>query len=75
MAEETPAREGWQAEGALSQRKWHFIRGNTSLCGKFGFYFGEVMEGGLKPGGEGDCAECKRRVEREIAKQNKRGAR
>ena len=58
--------EGWQAEGAHTQRRWHYIRGTKSICGKFGFYFGEIVDGGLKPGGPDDCAECKRRVQREL---------
>ncbi len=62
-------REGWQAEGSYTQRKWHFIRGTESLCGKFGLYFGEVIPGGLKSStSRDDCADCKRRVDREIAK-------
>lgn len=69
---ETP-REGWQMEGASSQRRWHYIRNHDSLCGRFGFYFGEVAPG-LQPGNPGsDCAECIRRVAREIEKAEPEG--
>ena len=61
-------REGWQMEGASAQRRWHYIEGSTSLCGRFGFYMGEVGQA-LQPGNPGsDCAECVRRVARKIEK-------
>lgn len=70
MSESTEPREGWQAEASRSQRKWHFIVGTESLCGKFGFYFGEVAEGGMTLSDRtDDCAECKRRVARELARR------
>ena len=61
-------REGWQMEGAFNQRRWHYIEGSTSICGRFGFYMGEVGPA-LQPGNPGsDCAECVRRVARKIEK-------
>lgn len=70
-AENPPeARYGWQAEGASSQRRWHFIDGHESLCHKFGFYFGAIAEGGLKAGTPGvDCADCLRRVDMLLEQQ------
>lgn len=68
-ASSPPPREGWQAEGSSSTRRWHFIRGATSLCGRFGFYRGELVEGGLKASTSAvDCSACKRAVDVELAK-------
>ena len=66
-------REGWQMEGAFNQRRWHYIEGSTSICGRFGFYMGEVGQA-LQPGNPGsDCAECVRRVARKIEKAKSDG--
>lgn len=63
-------REGWQAERALHLRKFHFIRGTEALCGRFGFYFGEISTKGMtRSNNEFDCAECRRRVDRELTKR------
>jgi hypothetical protein len=59
--------EGWQAEKAWSQRVYHYIVGTFSLCGRLGFYTGELMPHKGKKGAE-DCAECFRRVEKRLAK-------
>ena len=67
-------REGWQMEGASAQRRWHYIEGSTSICGRFGFYKGEVGQA-LQPGNPGsDCAECVRRVARKIEKAKSGGS-
>lgn len=69
VAPEKP-REGWQAEGSYTQKRWHFIIGSESLCRKFGFYFGAIVPGGMTVSeSPSDCAECKRRVVRELAKR------
>ncbi len=48
--------QGW---GLPNQsRKWHFFVDATSLCGKFGFYFGPLQHG--NDGSEDNCAPCKR---------------
>lgn len=63
-------REGWQAEKRYDQRRYHFIRGTFSLCQKLGFYFGELVEGGLKPSDNAeDCAQCVRHVQKELDKK------
>lgn len=55
--------EGW---GVLrpGDRKWHYYRDNTSLCGKVGFYFGD-----LEPddGNEvsKDCRACRKKLDKE----------
>lgn len=56
-------REGWQAEKHTTQRVYHYIAGTFSICGKLGFYTGEVMPHTGKKGKE-DCSECFRRVEK-----------
>lgn len=63
-------RVGWQAEAAPSAKRYHFIAGMTGLCERFGFYRGEIVPGGLTHSdSKDDCAECKRRVDRELAKR------
>lgn len=59
--------EGWQAEKYYSQRVYHYIVGIFSLCGKLGFYTGELMPHKGKKGAE-DCSACFRRVEKRLAK-------
>lgn len=63
-------REGWQAEKYYSQRVYHYIVGTFSLCGKLGFYMGELMPHEGEKGSE-DCAECFRRVEKRVARATK----
>lgn len=73
MADEE--KEGWQAEKYYSQRVYHYILGSFSLCGRLGFYMGEVMP--HKEGSEKrreDCADCYRRVKKRLAKASKQGA-
>jgi hypothetical protein len=36
--------EGWQAEKHYSQKVYHYIAGTFSLCGKLGFYTGELTK-------------------------------
>jgi hypothetical protein len=59
--------EGWQAEKHTSQRVYHYIVGTFSLCGRLGFYMGELMPHAGKKGAE-DCAECFRKAEKRLAK-------
>lgn len=40
-------REGWQMEGAFNQRRWHYIEGSTSICGRFGFYMARMDATGV----------------------------
>lgn len=62
--------EGWQGEKRFDQRRYHYIRGTFSLCQKLGFYFGPLVEGGLKPSDNiEDCAQCARLVQKEIDKK------
>jgi hypothetical protein len=63
-------KEGWQAEKPYSQRVYHYIVGTFSLCGRLGFYMGEVT---AHAGGKGraDCSECYRRVEKRLALSSK----
>lgn len=63
-------REGWQAEKHLAQRVYHYIVDTFSLCGRLGFYFGDLMpHKGLK--GKEDCSDCFRRAEKRIGAQRK----
>lgn len=64
--------EGWQAERALTSRVYHYIVDTFSLCGRLGFYVGELMPHTGNKGKE-DCAECFRKAEKRYNKANKRG--
>lgn len=64
--EPTPAKleAGWMAEKPMTSRVYHYIGGEgRSLCGRYGFYSGELMADQGKPErGREDCAECFRRL-------------
>lgn len=47
-------------------RKAHYFVGSESLCRRVGFYFSEVEKPG-SPGGNKDCAQCRRLVARREA--------
>lgn len=71
--EAKPEVEGWQAEKHTGQRVYHYIEGTWALYGGLGFYTGEVMP--HKPGqkkGKEDCSACFKRLERKLAKQQKK---
>ena len=52
------AREGWGLPG--QSNKYHYFIGSRSLCGKWGFYQGEVSSG--HDNDPHNCVECKRRL-------------
>ena len=60
------AEAGWMAEKPQSIRVYHYIYGEGwSLCGRYGFYCGELMpDKGLPERGREDCAECFKRLRR-----------
>ncbi len=63
--------EGWQAEARHHQRGFHYVRGALSLCGRLGSYRGPLVPGGLVPSvSVQDCTDCRRRVDRELARPN-----
>lgn len=61
MTAEQP--EGWQWPSA--SRKAHYFRGGMSLCGKWMFLQREFDGGIDSPPSPHDCAECRRKVQRE----------
>lgn len=67
------AREGWQAFLTPGARVAHYIREQTALCGKVGFYGGELVPHiAGNPKGSDDCSTCYRKVERELKKAGKK---
>ncbi|MDF2990264.1 MAG: hypothetical protein K0S37_778 [Microbacterium sp.] len=67
--ETEPRTEGWQGEKRYDQRKYHYIRDTESLCRALAFYRGELVAGGLTSStSKEDCAQCKRLVDKELAK-------
>lgn len=52
--------EGW---GVITGRVAHYYRDADSLCRRRGFYFGP-LEPETEPKGS-ECAECRRRLDRE----------
>ncbi len=50
--------EGWQAEKYYQQRVYHYIVGTFSLCGKLGFYTGELTADDSQKRGPKDCTAC-----------------
>lgn len=50
--------EGWQVEKAYSQRIYHYILDTFSLCGRLGFYKGELMPDRPEKRGREDCKAC-----------------
>lgn len=62
-------KEGWQAEKHPTQRVYHYIADSFSLCGKLGFYMGElqVAKEGQPKSGE-DCAACYRKLQTRLKK-------
>lgn len=57
-------REGWQAEKHSSQRIYHFINGTFSLCGKLGFYVGELTPDVPEKRTDEDCKACIKKLDR-----------
>ncbi len=57
-------REGWGFPGRSI--KCHYFRDGTSLCGKWGFYFGRLEPDTGKTGPD-DCKACARAKEKERA--------
>lgn len=58
--------EGWQAEKHDGQRVYHYIRDTMSLCGKLGFFTGQLMPHVPAPKGNEDCAACYRRIPKKL---------
>ena len=59
--------EGWMAEKPSSSRVYHYIADGISLCGKWGFYLGDLKAFEPGPRRNNDCAECYRRVTKRLA--------
>jgi hypothetical protein len=67
------ASEGWQAFLTPGARVAHYIREQTSLCRKIGFYTSELVPHVAgNPKGNDDCSECHRKIERELKKAGKK---
>lgn len=50
---------GWMAEKAAGTQVYHYIEGALSLCGRLGFYRGELQsDRGLPAPGRHDCRRC-----------------
>jgi hypothetical protein len=57
--------EGWMAEKPLHAPRFHYIVDTRSLCGRYGFYMGELVTlPAGEPKGHEDCAECYKRRQR-----------
>lgn len=54
--------EGW-GYTPLSPRVFHYFRDNTSLCGKIGFFFGELEQG--KDDHSQNCKPCMKKLQKE----------
>ncbi len=52
------SKEGWGKSPA--SKKWHYFVDTWSLCGKIGFYFGDVEQG--NDASDENCAGCKRKL-------------
>ena len=61
-------REGWQAEKVQSQRVYHYIRDTFSLCGKLGFYRGDVIADNPEQRTKADCRACIKKLDRHLAR-------
>ena len=59
-----PLTEGWQDEKHPSQRVYHYIRGQFSLCGSLGFYRGDLMPDAPEKRTQYDCKACIRKLDR-----------
>lgn len=59
----TQPTEGWQAEKHHSQRIYHYINGTFSLCGKLGFYTGEVIPDNQEKRTAEDCKACIKKLD------------
>ena len=62
--------EGWQAEKQYSQRIYHYIVDTFSLCGRLGFYAGELMPDNPERRGAADCKACVKKLEARKKKAN-----
>jgi hypothetical protein len=51
-------KEGWQAEKHYAQRVYHYVVGTFSLCGKLGFYTGELIPDNPAKRTREDCRAC-----------------
>jgi hypothetical protein len=70
----TTLTEGWMAEKPLHVPRYHYIQATRSLCGRYGFYRGELSrDSGLATRSPEDCAECFKRLRRLRPKEEHRG--
>ncbi len=54
---------GWGKPGSSRNQKWHYFNNeSTSLCRKWGFFWGYVEQGNDE--NSDNCAECKRKLKR-----------
>ncbi len=64
-------KEGWQAARNNNTRVYHYIRETFSLCGKLGFYVGDLIPYVKAPRGNEDCAACYRKLQIELKRADK----
>ena len=66
---ESKRTEGWMGEKRPDQKRYHYIVDTRSLCGRLGFYFGELVSASMGLGEKSqhlDCAECFKRLKRRM---------
>ena len=61
-------KEGW-GDIRPGDRKAHYYRNSDSLCGRVGFYFGELEADTYKS--SADCAACRKKLDREKEQKHK----
>ncbi len=60
--------EGWMAEKPYHAPRYHYIIDTRSICGRYGFYMGELTpDSGSPERGREDCAECFKRLRKRPA--------
>ena len=59
-------REGWQLDKHPLQRVYHYIRGTFSLCGKLGFYLGDLAPDDAAKRSKEDCKACTRKLDKGV---------
>lgn len=70
MNEKAKVEEGWMADRPPSSRVFHYIVESMSLCGRYGFYSGELtpFKSG-DPKGSEDCAACYKKAVKRFEKK------
>ena len=61
-------KEGWGVEKPDRKKTYCYYVGSTSLCRKWGFYFGEVEQG--EDDHPDNCKACKKKLKKRQATKN-----